>query len=84
MKQPSTACCPPPADEPDLRPVQPAGGGVVDVLDAGRAQLEPGLLEGAVQPLVLLGQELGVDEEREALVEAQLYQVGIALLRQPG
>lgn len=22
MKQPSTACCPPPADEPDLRPVQ--------------------------------------------------------------
>ena len=22
MKQPSAACCPPPADEPDLRPVQ--------------------------------------------------------------
>ena len=22
MKQPGTACCPPPADEPDLRPVQ--------------------------------------------------------------
>lgn len=22
MKDPSTACCPPPADEPDLRPVQ--------------------------------------------------------------
>jgi hypothetical protein len=64
--------------------VELPAGGIVDGLDAGLRQLELGFLEGAGQTLVLPSQPLGVDEQPEALIEAEGGQLGVLLLLGPG
>ena len=44
---------------------------VVEVIEAGAADLEVGLLDVALEAGVVAGDPLGVDEEAEALVEAE-------------
>ena len=64
--------------------VQFAPGRVVDGLETGLRQLELGLLQGAGQALVLAGVPLGLDEQREPLVEGEGRHVGLLLLGGPG
>jgi len=68
----------------DHGPVELPAGGIVDRLDAGLRQLELGFLEGAGQALVLPGQPLGVDQQPEALIEAEGGELGGLLLLGPG
>jgi len=63
---------------PDQRLVEFPLGRVVDVLCAGLAEL--GLPQSADEALVLPRQALGVDQRPEALIEAELDDLGIALL----
>jgi len=56
---------------------------VVEVLEAGAAELEVGLLDVALEAGVVAGEPLGVDEEAEALVEAEAGVVGLGLLFDP-
>src|SRR5690606_25866539 len=51
--------------------VELALGRVVDVLDAGGRELELGLLEGAVEALVLASEPFSVDKHPEAFIERQ-------------
>ena len=64
--------------------VEFAPGRVVDRLETGLGELELGLLQGAGQALVLAGVPLGLDEQREALVEGEGGHVGLLLLGGPG
>jgi len=57
---------------------------VVDVLDAGVAELQLRLLERPRESLVLPAQPLRVDEHPEPLLEGQLLQLGVLLLLDPG
>jgi hypothetical protein len=59
-------------------------GGVVDGLDAGLRQLELGFLKRAGQALVLPGEPLGIDQQPEALIEAEGGEFGALLLLGPG
>ena len=47
-------------------------------------EFQLGLLEGAGDALVVAGEPLGVDEQAEALVEAEARQLGVLLLLGPG
>src|SRR2546428_8615695 len=87
-----------PADEDPLVFLDPATGGeladdgfvelaprgIVDRLEARVREFQLGVLEGAGQALVLPGAPLGLDEEREALVEGEGHHVGLLLLLGPG
>ena len=53
---------------------------VVEVLEARARELEVGLLDVALHAGVLAAHPLGVDEEAEALVEAEAGVVGLRLL----
>jgi hypothetical protein len=57
---------------------------VVDRFETGVGQLQLGLLEGTGDALVVAGEPLGIDEQAEALVEAQARQRGVLLLLGPG
>lgn len=59
-------------------------GRVVDVLDAGLAEAELGFAEVTRQALVPAVHPLGIDEQREALVEAELGHLRLGLLLLPG
>src|SRR5690606_32870015 len=67
----------------DQRLVELAAVVVVEILEAGAAELEAGLLEVALEAGVLPAHPLGVDEEAEALVEAEAGVVGPRLLLEP-
>ena len=60
-----------------------ARGAVVDGLEAGLREAEPGLLERPLQAAVLPREPLGVDEQAEAFVEGERVVVGAALLFLP-
>ena len=59
--------------------VQAPGGAEIDIFPAG-GTLEPGFLESSVQRPVLPPVPLPVDQQREALFEAELSGLGILLL----
>ena len=58
--------------------------GIVDGLEAGLAEFQLGFLEGAREAFVLAGAPLGIDEQGEALVEAEGGELRIRLLGGPG
>ena len=64
--------------------VERALGSVVDGLEAGLREPEPGLLQRALQAPVLPREPLGVDEHAEALVEGECVVIGATLLFLPG
>ena len=64
--------------------VELAPGRVVDRLEAGLAEFELGLLEGAGEALVLAGAPLGIDEQGQALIETEGGEVRVLLLGGPG
>src|SRR5664279_334297 len=55
----------------DESAVERSTGAPVDVLDAGRTDLEPGCLEKPSDTSVIAPGDLGLHEQREAFVEAQ-------------
>src|SRR5262249_34917938 len=76
-----------PAAGPELtheRLVELAFARAVDVLDTRVRHPQLGLLERARQANVLAVDPLGVDEQAEALVEAERGNLGLRLLRRPG
>ena len=68
----------------DLGAIELAAGGVVEVLQAGLGEAQLGLAQIAHQALVLAPQPLGLDQQREALIEAEPGDVGLAALLLPG
>jgi hypothetical protein len=64
--------------------VEFAASGVVDRLEARLGEFEFGLLEGTGQAFVLPGEPLGLDEQRQALVEGQAGHLGALVLVGPG
>ena len=63
--------------------VELAAGRVVDVLEAGLAEPELGLAQKADQALVLAPQLLGLDQQAEALVEAERGDLRLACFAPP-
>ena len=55
----------------ELRPVQPAAGAEVEVLEAGAAHLELGELQQACQAPVVAMQDFALDQQPEALFEGE-------------
>jgi len=55
----------------DQVPVQAAAGAPVDVLHAGRADLEPGRLQQPRHALAVAPVELALHQQRQALIEGQ-------------
>jgi len=65
------------------RPRQPPGRARFDVLDAGVGEAQLGVLEQPGEPAVIAGEVLGVDQQREALVEGELAHPRVLVLLLP-